>query len=58
MSKEQDKEKNIEPVDEDNILDWDFYLKDPPLSKPRTIIMRAKYMGRAKPLPYIEENGE
>ena len=57
MNEEQ--EIKIQPVDEDNIEDWDYYLKDPPISKVvRIITMKAKYIGRAKPLPYYLEYDE
>lgn len=36
---------------EDDILDWDVYIKNPPSRKSGTIKVKLIYKGRSKPIP-------
>lgn len=38
----------------EDILDWDFYLKNPPLKPTSTIELEFEYGGRSKPIPVVD----
>ena len=44
-------ENNIENED---VLDWNFYLANPPQKPSVTVQVKLKYAGRRKPLPYVD----
>jgi hypothetical protein len=39
------------PIDEDEILNWDFYIENPPIREQGTIRVKLVYAGPAKPIP-------
>lgn len=43
------------PADhEEDVLDWDFYLENPPLKPTSTIELEFEYGGRSKPIPVTD----
>lgn len=40
--------------EEEDILDWDFYLENPPLKPTSTIELEFEYGGRSKPIPVVD----
>jgi hypothetical protein len=40
--------------EEEDILDWDFYLENPPLKPTSTIELEFEYAGRSQPIPVTD----
>lgn len=53
---QQDLDKSlVSPADrEEDVLDWDFYLENPPLKPVATIELEFEYRGRSKPIPVTD----
>jgi hypothetical protein len=45
-------------VDLENILDWDVYLKDPPVRPRGEVKVRVEFLGRDRPLPVLDPEDE
>ncbi len=45
----------VSPADrEEDVLDWDFYLENPPLKPAATIELEFEYRGRSQPIPVTD----
>jgi hypothetical protein len=45
----------VSPADrEEDVLDWDFYLENPPLKPATTIELEFEYRGRSQPIPVTD----